>query len=149
MKRVKKSSRRPSEEVLSMGREVFLFSKLMASAVGRRFVETCGKELNDQEVKVLAALFCSASDNGYDFGISNSILPESLGLNGQQYSGYISDLEKKGFILCYGNVNDKYTATDTSGPVHLYKIEEGAFARCGLGEYERMPLCWFRASDVA
>ena len=57
-------------------------------------------DLNDMEQRVLAHLVISSEGNGHDFGFTDDVDTESLGISRRQLAGYISQLSQKGYIYC-------------------------------------------------
>ena len=60
------------------------------------------KDLNDIEKLILKELFESSDGNGHDFGFTDDVDCGKIGITRKQLSGYISQLEQKDYIECYG-----------------------------------------------
>jgi len=58
-------------------------------------------QLNENEAKVMNALFKSSAGNGHDFGYTDDVNCEELGITRRQLSGYVAQLSKKGYIELY------------------------------------------------
>lgn len=83
------------------------------------------KKLNDNERKVLLSMLESSAGNGHAFGITSDVrIP---GMTGKQIGGYMADLEKKGFVVFYEEIE-----VDFYRKVVQFTLEPDAFEFAGL-----------------
>ena len=69
-------------------------------------------DLNENERRVLVALFKESANYGHDFGVTEDVvLPE--GITPRQYSGYMSQLVQKGYVE---------VATDDPCVAHVFML---------------------------
>lgn len=61
-------------------------------------------DLNSTERKVLDELIHISDGNDHDFGHADEADLEELGLTKHQFAGYLSDLQKKGYIVVEGPI---------------------------------------------
>ena len=54
--------------------------------------------LNKMESAVFQMLIDESESNGHDFGMTEAVGYQRLGITGKQFSGYMSQLSQKGYI---------------------------------------------------
>lgn len=81
-------------------------------------------DLNNIEREILKDLFHSSAGNGHDFGFTDDVNTNRIGITRKQLSGYISQLSQKGYILCYPeNEFNQFSFTE-KGMKYFEKITE-------------------------
>lgn len=84
-------------------------------------------KLTNNEVAVFKLLVNASFDNGGDFGFTDEVNYESIGMSPRSYSGVVGSLAKKGFVAVEtggkgsdAQFNGQYQFTETS--VRLFEM---------------------------
>lgn len=68
--------------------------------------------LNPTEQAIMQELYHSSEGNGHDFGFTDGVNCQKLGITRRQLSGYISQLSQKGYIHVYNENFNQFTFTE-------------------------------------
>ena len=86
-------------------------------------------DLNSVETQVLRAMVPSSEGNGHDFGFTDEIDFEAIGLTRHQYAGYVSSLLAKGAFDCF---EDLKTHAHVDCNSVQFSFSEAAFKLLGI-----------------
>jgi hypothetical protein len=64
-------------------------------------------DLNEIEEKVFRELFKSSEGNGHNFGFTDEVNTDAIGITRRQLSGYISQLAQKDYIHVFNSDDHK------------------------------------------